>query len=390
MPEPGAEAILTAERAPIALLGFRPGPGGLPRTLLDLIDGLQQRARAVDLLRPPGDYPDLARLSTPPPPEFALAADDPRLARAQLTRYLEERRPTAILSNKERTSLLLADLREQGVALPALWLRFGSDVREKIRRQRFWRRARYRASLLRQIAAADGLIANSAGVAESLATLLEAVAANRRVPIRILPDPLNLARIRDLATAPAPHPWLAERDTPVILGMGRLVRVKDFPCLIRAFARLRETVPARLIIFGEGRHRASLERLIRRLRLDTQVALPGFTDNPFAALARASLFALSSRFEGAPNVLIEALACATPCVSTDCRSGPRDILAGGTLGPLTPVGDPLALAEAMRATLDNPPPAATLRDAAQPYDIDRAVAAYIDTLCPSVTPGPRP
>ncbi|WP_200283824.1 glycosyltransferase [Rhabdochromatium marinum] len=372
---------LSEPPAPLALLGFRPGAGGIPRVMLDLIDGLHQQQVPVDLLLPAGDYPDLARLATPIPACFPLSSGDRQRARQELTHYLAERQPAALLSNKDRSSALLADLRAQDQCLPPVWLRIGSDVREKIRSKRIWRRSAYRAELLRSYRAADGLIANSSGVAESLAALLHQKRTPEQAPpIRTIANPLNLNRIAELSTAPAPHPWLADHSTPVILGMGRLVAVKDFPLLIRAFARLRHHRQARLIIVGEGRQRAALERLIRRLGLTDAVALPGYLDNPFAALARAALFVLSSRYEGSPNVLIEALACATSCVATDCRSGPRDILAQGQLGPLTPVGDVAALADAMRQTLEAPPAADTLLAAAQRFDLSRSVASYLQAL----------
>jgi glycosyltransferase involved in cell wall biosynthesis len=359
------------------LLGFRPGAGGIPRVMLDLIDGLHARGRSVDVLLPPGDYPDLARLASAAPRIFPLPGAD---SHAALAGYLQARRPVALLSNKDRASALLAERRAQGAWLPPVWLRIGSDMREKVRGKALWQRPAYRKFLRQSYLAADGLIANSAGVADSLSSLLAQVDPALRPPVRVIANPLNLERIFALASAPAPHPWLEDHEVPVILGLGRLVAVKDFPTLIRAFARLRQAHPARLIIFGEGRQRAALERLIRRLGLDAVVALPGYIDNPFAALARAALFVLCSRYEGSPNVLIEALACATPCVATDCRSGPREILAHGQLGALTPVGEPEALAHAMLATLKAPPPAERLRSAAQRFDLGSSIAAYGEAL----------
>lgn len=358
---------------PLALLGFRPGAGGIPRVMLDLIDGLHRIGQPVDLLLPPGDYPDLARLASAMPGVFPLPN---ARAQAALAAYLHRRHPVALLSNKDGASALLAERRRRGDALPPVWLRVGSDMREKVRRKAWWKRTAYRNALCRSYLAADGLIANSTGVAESLTVLLAQVAPGQRPPIEVIPNPLDLERVRTLAAAPAPHPWLEDRAIPVILGMGRLVAVKDFPVLIRAFARLRQRRPVRLIIVGEGRQRPALARLIRRLGLNDQVALPGYLDNPFAALARAALFVLCSRYEGAPNVLIEALACATPCVSTDCRSGPREILAHGQFGTLTPVGEIAALARAMQSTLEAPPPPELLRQGARAFELGSSVAAY--------------
>jgi glycosyltransferase involved in cell wall biosynthesis len=166
----------------------------------------------------------------------------------------------------------------------------------------------------------------------------------------------------------------------VILSVGRLVRAKDYPTLIRAFALVRKRQECRLIVLGEGRQRPRLESLIRRLGLADSVDLPGFAPNPFAYMARADLLALSSIFEGNPNVLVEAMAVGTPCVATDCRSGPRETLAGGRYGPLVPTGDARALAQALLATLAHPPEPALLAEAIGRFDRDRAVAAYLHAL----------
>ncbi|HUF57751.1 MAG TPA: glycosyltransferase, partial [Thermohalobaculum sp.] len=121
------------------------------------------------------------------------------------------------------------------------------------------------------------------------------------------------------------------------------------------------------------------------------IALPGHVDNPFAFMRRSAVFALSSRYEGLPGVLIQALACGCPAVATDCPSGPREILRGGTLGPLVPVGDPRALADGIRRCLDAPPPRETLTAAAAPYGVEAATEAYLDVLLAAAAAGaPRP
>jgi glycosyltransferase involved in cell wall biosynthesis len=159
-----------------------------------------------------------------------------------------------------------------------------------------------------------------------------------------------------------------------------LQRQKDFPTLIRAFARVRQTRPCRLVIIGEGRERPALEALIGQLGLTGQVDLPGFQPNPLPFLARASLFVLSSAWEGSPNVLTEAMALGTPVVATDCPSGPAELLDGGRIAPLVPVGDPEALARMVLATLDQPTPAARLKDAVADYDQAYSARRYLAEL----------
>jgi glycosyltransferase involved in cell wall biosynthesis len=182
------------------------------------------------------------------------------------------------------------------------------------------------------------------------------------------------------AALPPPHPWLLDHAVPVIMGMGRLTRQKDFPTLLRAFARLRQQLPARLLILGEGDQRAALEALAGELGIRADMALPGFSDTPYAWLSRASLFVLSSAWEGSGNVLTEAMALGIPCVSTDCPSGPSEILDQGRHGRLVPVGDVASLSDAMLATLAAPPPAGALKAAVADFDATVSARRYLEVM----------
>jgi len=183
-----------------------------------------------------------------------------------------------------------------------------------------------------------------------------------------------------LASEPIEHPWLVPGPPPVVLAAGRLTAQKDFPTLLRAFARLVPERDLRLMILGEGPDRAALEAEIEALGLGDRVALLGFQANPFSYMARARLFVLSSAWEGLPGVLIQAMACGTPVVSTDCPSGPREVLEGGRLGPLVPVGDAEALARAIMQTLDAPLPAEILKARAAQYGLAPVSRRYLAAL----------
>jgi glycosyltransferase involved in cell wall biosynthesis len=198
---------------------------------------------------------------------------------------------------------------------------------------------------------AAGVVAVSEGVADDLARL----AALPRDRVVTIHNPLDVARIRSLAAEAPPEPWLADPGAaPVILGVGRLTAAKDFVTLVRAFARLRAQRDARLVILGDGPQRLRLALEARRLGVARDVKLAGFAANPFAYMARARVFALSSRYEGMANVLREALACGATIVATDCPSGSAEALQHGALGRLVPVGDPEAMARALLAALDEP------------------------------------
>ncbi|MBE9166063.1 glycosyltransferase [Pleurocapsales cyanobacterium LEGE 06147] len=171
--------------------------------------------------------------------------------------------------------------------------------------------------------------------------------------IQSIYNPVINSELLEKARAPLEHPWFLPQEPPVILGVGKLEAQKDFPTLILAFAWVRKVRAARLAILGWGPDQPKLQALIQELGLEEDVALLGYVDNPYAYMARAAVFVLSSAWEGLPTVLIEAMAVGTPVVSTDCSSGPAEILDNGKYGWLTPVGDSTALAKAILAAIDS-------------------------------------
>jgi glycosyltransferase involved in cell wall biosynthesis len=212
----------------------------------------------------------------------------------------------------------------------------------------------------------------SGGAADDLAT----TSGIPRDQIEVIYNPVITPGLLEQAGRAVDHPWFAEGQQPVVLGVGRLTPQKDFPNLIRAFAEVRRRRAARLVILGEGPDRPALAALIAELGLEADADLAGFRENAAAYMARAAVFVLSSAWEGLPTVLIEALATGTPVISTDCKSGPREILQEGRLGALVPVRNPAALANAIDAVLDrrvSPPP----RQELLPFTDDAAVEHYL-------------
>lgn len=165
-----------------------------------------------------------------------------------------------------------------------------------------------------------------------------------------------------------------------IFSVGRLSPEKGFLTLIDAFALLRKQRSAKLTIVGEGTERPNLEARIAERGLGDDVSLPGHHPHPIEALAKASLFVSSSSHEGLGNAIIEAMACGIPVATTDAPHGPREILRGGALGPLVPVGDATALCRAMADVLDRPTEAGVLRDRAMQFSVERAAQAFEDVL----------
>ncbi|MBE9228392.1 glycosyltransferase [Phormidium sp. LEGE 05292] len=198
---------------------------------------------------------------------------------------------------------------------------------------------------------ADAILAVSHGVAKDLAQ----TASLPLEKIETIYNPVIHPQIFVKAQEPLDHPWFAPGELPVILGVGKLEKQKDFPTLIRAFAKVQQHKPCRLVILGWGPDRPKLEALIQELGLEDVVDLPGHVNNPYMYMARSSVFVLSSAWEGLGNVLIEAMALGIPVVSTDCESGPAEILSGGKYGYLTPVGDSEALADGILQVLAGNP-----------------------------------
>jgi glycosyltransferase involved in cell wall biosynthesis len=224
---------------------------------------------------------------------------------------------------------------------------------------------------------ADAVVTVSHGVADDLVS-----AAN--IPperVKTVYNPIITPELRTKARQPLAHPWFAPGQPPVVLAVGRLSPQKDFATLLDAFARLRQTQSARLLILGDGEERAALEAQIERLGLRQDVGLPGFVANPYPYMAQAGVFVLSSRWEGLPGVLIEALYCGPPLVATDCPSGPKEILANGRHGRLVPVANAAALANALQAALSEqiPRPAP---ESWYPFELETVVSEYLDVLIP--------
>jgi glycosyltransferase involved in cell wall biosynthesis len=270
-----------------------------------------------------------------------------------LARYLRRERPRALIACADGANVVALWAKRLAGGPTRVLISTHTNLSENARRA-----SQARGRLMPHFARrfyhwADDLIAVSEGVAADLAE----TARLDRQRIRVIYNPVDTSSIIERAKEPLAHPWFGAAEAPVILSAGRLTRQKDFPTLLRAFAVVRERRGARLMILGEGEDRAALEALALELGCAADVSLPGFVTNPYPFLAAARLFVLSSAWEGFGNVLIEALALGTPVVATDCPFGPREILEGGRLGRLVPVGDVEALADAMAASLAAPPPA---------------------------------
>ena len=216
--------------------------------------------------------------------------------------------------------------------------------------------------------------AHVAAVSQGVAAHVAAAVGVEEARLSVIHNPAVTPDALRRAAEPPAHPWFADGGPPVLLGVGRLAPQKDFPTLIEAFRRVAAARPCRLLILGEGPMRPELEGRLRALGLEGRAALPGWVENPYACMARAALFVLSSRHEGFPGALVEALASGCPAVSTDCPAGPAEILEDPAL--LAPVGDGQALARIMLRVLAEPVDRPALRAKAARFSLERAVAGY--------------
>ncbi len=297
-----------------------------------------------------------------------------------LAEYLEMRQPDAIISADTYCNLAAIWARQVSRAPSKVIVSERNALSVQLRRperRQAWRWRHVPPLIGALYPRADGIVAVSDGVAQDLADLC----AIPRRSISTIYNPIHTGEVLERrALQPALHPWLQQGQPPVILGVGRLVKPKDFTTLIRAFALLRARRPARLLILGEEQERGERARLLalaRSLGVGDDVQLPGHVENPYPFYRHAAAFVLSSYREGLGNVIIEALACGCPVVSTDCPYGPSEILEGGRYGRLVPVGDAAAIAEAIALTLTAPPPASFLRARGAAFTAERAASAYL-------------
>jgi len=349
--------------------------GGAERVMVNLARGFVERGLRVDLVLAKAEGPYLFQV----PPEVRvidLGARRTLYSLPGLVRYLRREQPQAMLSALNHANIVaiwakhLARVKTRLVVSEHSTLSRSTENTQLIR-------AKFMPFLIKIFYPhANAVVAVSRGAAEDLTARTGMPAGKIRVIYNAVITPELFAKAQE----PLDHSWFRPDEPPVILGVGRLTTQKDFPTLIRAFALVRKRRSARLMILGEGEERPKLEALVRELGLEKDVALPGFVDNPYKYMKRAAVFVLSSRWEGFGNVLVEAMACGTPVVSTDCPSGPREILEDGRWGKLVSMGNPGALARGIIEALSNPAGSEDLQKRAKAFSLEKIVPQYLEIL----------
>ena len=370
----GSDAESKRARPDVALFVGTLGGGGAERVMVDIGRGLARRGVTVDLvvIRAEGPYLEIV------PPEVRLVDLKSRRTATCLpkfVRYLRRESPKALLATLETPMVLALAARASSARGVRVVLRQASTFSVIFAHASLKDRLIMRMLKL-LMPSADAVVTNSLGAAEDLGRSVPRIAER----VEVVPNPVVTPELAEQASQPVGHPWFSDDGVPVILSVGRLVPLKDHAMLLRAFARVVNSHPARLVILGEGSERGKLLRLAQELGVAEGFDVPGFQVNPFAYMSKARLLVHSSRYEGFPNVLVQAMACGTPVVSTDCEHGPREILEDGKWGRLVPVGDSDAMVEAIIGTLRDPMEPGRLVSRASVYSAEASVDRYMEVL----------
>jgi glycosyltransferase involved in cell wall biosynthesis len=348
--------------------------GGVGRVITNLIENLYKEMD-IDLLVVKGVEPILKRL------QGMCRVFDFKKERSfrsfwSLGSYLKEKNPDILISFIFHTNLL---------SILARFL-FNSETKLVICEHIALKNALKSLPLLKKIPFsflikkfypfADCIVTISEEAAKQVEELISPKYKNK---ITVIYNPIIDEKILQMAQQPINHPWFKERkEFKIVLSVGRLTTQKNFITLVRAFKYVKEKIDAKLVILGDGEEREKLEKEIRKLNLQNEILLPGFVENPYPYFKNSDIFVLSSHYEGLPTVLIEALAFGLPIVSTDCPTGPREILENGKYGLLVPVGNYKKMAEAIIAILNNEIviPKEILIKRALDFEVNRNIKKY--------------
>lgn len=348
--------------------------GGAERVVANLAKGFVGCGHRVDLIVAKADGPYLR--DVPAAVRLIdLNCSGVMLALPKLVRFFKSERPDAFLSALTHANIVSVWARLLGGRSKSCKLLLSEHStlshitcdRDNIKRRMMPLLVRHFFKM------SDAVVAVSRGVAEDLAT----AAGVPKSMLHIIYNPVINEEILEKACEPLYHPWFAEEGAPVVLAVGRLTPAKDYPTLLKAFALVRKEFPAKLIILGDGEEKRNLLALINNLRIEEDVDIHGFVENPYHYMKRAAVLALSSKWEGFGNVIVEAMAVGTPVVSTDCP-GPREILEDGQWGSLVPVADPEAMAVAIVKSIRSPRIGSKARG--QFFTVTQAVDGYLDLL----------
>ena len=294
-----------------------------------------------------------------------------------MSEYLQSRKPELIVANLYKSYYIsILGRKFSSAKIPVIWSIRNDDLYLLTGKHRV-----YFNQLIREV---NRIHTVSRGLADSVTKYLDSCKLlTKHQDITTIYNGFNTDRISALAARPVDHDWFAcdesqllNDDFKTILAVGRLHEQKNFELLINAFSLTLQHIDARLIILGEGERRNELENLVEKLKIAHSVSMPGWVDNPYSFMAKSDVFVSSSNFEGFPRALTEAMICGCPVVSTDCPSGPREILENGRWGHITPVDDLDSLATAILESLSKDVDRVALQARGKIFGIDTIIEEH--------------
>lgn len=350
--------------------------GGAQRVNVNLANELARQGLAVDYVVHNADGPfarqlaDNVRLVTLGGRRFETSF--PRFCR-----YIMRERPNAVMASMQHAGVFALLAKRLMGRQTRFLVQYQNTISVEYASARLVSRLWLRL-LGFLLPSADAVVAVSEDVAEDMVHMFPKTAGN----VLSIYNPVFDPGILELAEEPLAHPWFGDPEVPVVVSVGRLAPQKDYKTLLAAFAQVLKVRKARLVIVGEGPDRAALAARAEELGVGELVDLPGFQSNPYPFMRNAQVFVLSSIHEGLPLVLVEALACGTPVVSTRCPSGPREVLEDGKWGRLVPVGDAQAMADAVLGALDEPADTDALVARARCFSPSSIAPEYVKVFFP--------
>jgi len=374
---PVAQLAADERRHDIALFLPTLYSGGAERVQINLARYFRDRGLRVDLVvckyfgSLKDQVPNGVRL---------VSLDAPRVmfSLPAYLRYLRTARPPVVLSSVENANIISCIGKMLSSHRHRLVVRLDNSLAEPGRLPLQMHRWPITAAIAATFPAADDFIA----VSEGLKRQLRRLPGLSKKPIHRIYNPIIDKDFDAQAGVMPVLPSSILPGEPIVLAAGRLHKQKGYAHLLQAFAHVLNRRPSHLVILGEGDDREELQGLAVSLGIAPYVHFLGYAHNPLAYMRQAAVFVLSSIAEGFGNVLVEALACGTPVISTDCPHGPREILDGGRYGTLVPIGDVDALARAISASLDRPKPAMSkeLKEHLQLFSIETIGKQYLAEL----------
>jgi glycosyltransferase involved in cell wall biosynthesis len=355
------------------------GHSGVDRVFRNLIPCFSKNFKHVHLLTIKNHGPDYGSICYKNVTHVEFPTKHTYLALLFLIRHIIEVKPDIIFSDKDkvnRVSLLASILSNNK---PEIFFRLGTTVSVNLSSRNFLQKIIQEKSISYLYRYASSIIVPSEGVRDDL------FLSYKLKNVSVAHSPVLNDLLYSQASEAVTHPWFSEQNIPIVIGVGELSARKDFSTLIKAHAIALKKIKIRLVIIGDGAQRDHLLRLSKEIGSADHVDLIGHVKNPYMYMAKSSLFVLTSQWEGMPVVLLEALSLGIPSISSNCPSGPFEVLRGGQIGPLFPVGDFNLLANLMIKQLETKVDKQKLIDSVSSYNSENACASYMKILDPTIT-----